>query len=209
MKSQRARTLLLGDWSRLIRDPADLLRLTFVVGAVLALPFGDVGQSLRLVLTVALVSVPRLLDMPRPFDLAFTLGMSLQAWGNVFGLFDQLGWYDKLVHVVLPMMTAPTLYVALVRLGVLPDTTERHERHRYVGLALVTTVLGLGLGALYEMYEFAVDHLADTNHIEGVTDTITDLIADAVGSALGGAGLVLWAAYGWSSSRRVPERRIP
>ena len=34
-----------------------------------------------------LVLVPRLLNLPRPFDLALVLDMSLQAWGNVFELF--------------------------------------------------------------------------------------------------------------------------
>lgn len=209
MTASRTKTLLLGDWSRLVRDPVDVLRGAFIVGALIEVATGDVADAARLVLTVGLVLVPRALNMPRPFDLAFTLGMSAQAWGNVFGLFERLSWYDMLVHTLLPMLAAPTAYVALVRLGVLPDLKEAREQHHRLGIFLVTFFLGTGFEAVYEVYEFVADRVLGTNLVAGEVDTATDLIASAVGSMLGGALLVVWSIYGWSSVRRLPPRRVP
>ncbi|KAA0273814.1 MAG: hypothetical protein EDQ89_03690 [Acidobacteria bacterium] len=86
--------LLVRDWGApFLRDPVDLVRLSFMVGAAALIVAGELGQAVRLGLTMVLVLVPRLLRLPRLFDLGFILGMSLQAWGNVFGLFESIsGW---------------------------------------------------------------------------------------------------------------------
>jgi len=80
--SARLRWLLLGDWTPVVRDPIDLFRLSFLGGAVATGLLGDWEQSLRLALTFAVTDVARLMDLPRPFDLAFNVGMGFQAWGT-------------------------------------------------------------------------------------------------------------------------------
>jgi hypothetical protein len=58
------------------------LRATFLLGAVIILLAGDFNNALRLGLTFALVLGARRLNLPRIFDLAFLLGMALQAWAT-------------------------------------------------------------------------------------------------------------------------------
>ena len=88
MADRRVRRLLLGDWNRWIRDPTDVLRAALLIGAVLLIVLDKNVEAAPLV-TVLIVLAPRLLDMPRPFDLGVVVAMSIQAWGNLFDLFDR------------------------------------------------------------------------------------------------------------------------
>jgi hypothetical protein len=198
-------TILLGDWSWWVRDPIDLLRLTYLVGFVVTVLIGNFAGAARLGVTAVFVYLARWIDLPRPFDLGFVIGMALQGWGNVLGLFDTYGWYDSVVHFVLSFWTAPLFYIGLARLGVVPDLSEDRERHPLLGIFIVTLSLGLAFGALYEVYEYVVDQFG-ANLAIGEADTVSDLALDASGSALGGLLLVGWATHGWRTTRRLPAR---
>ncbi len=202
------RKILLGDWTPLIRDPIDLLRVSFLIGLVVVAFLGDIGDFARLAVTAAFVYLARYIGLPRPFDLGFVIGMSLQGWGNVFDLFDRLSWYDTVVHFTLSLFVAPLLYIGLARLEVVPDPGHGVTRHRLLGLWLVTLSLGLAFGACYEIYEWFVDHVLGGHLHIGETDTVFDLTMDALGSALGGLLLVVWAKYGWTTTRRAPARQL-
>ena len=199
--------LLYGDWHPLLRDPIDLIRLTYLIGALVAISLGDVEGGARLGATALFVYIARVINVPRPFDLGFTLAMGLQGWGNVFGLFDSLSWWDTLVHCVLSLFAAPLFYIGLARLNVVPDLSEA-MRHHAVGIFVVTLSLGLAFGACYEIYEWVVDNVFGGNLHIGETDTVSDLTMDALGSAVGGALLTVWARYGWRTIRRVPAERV-
>jgi uncharacterized membrane protein YjdF len=200
--------LLLGDWNRWVRDPIDVLRATFLAGAGLFALLGEAGAAVRMALTFALVVVARLVSLPRPFDLGFIVGMALQAWGNALNLFNDWPWWDVVVHFVLPFFSAPTLYILLARLEVVPDLDEDTEAHHYLGILLVTFCLGLSVGAIYEMYEWFDTRVFGGGLHVGYGDTIADLFDDALASLGGGALLVWWATRGWGTTRRVPGRRL-
>jgi hypothetical protein len=199
----------LGDWGRWIRDPIDALRATYYLGAVVLLALGQLDDAVRLGLTAILVTLPRIVSVPRLFDLGFVLGMALQAWGNVFSLFTNLGWYDSLVHLTLSFWVAPLFYICLARLEVVPDLIgPRKPRRSLAGILIITLALGLAFGACYEVYEWAVDNLLGGNLYVSESDTALDLSLDAIGSAAGGALLVLWTTRGWHTIRRIPASRI-
>ena len=200
---------LVQDWKGPIRDPLDLLRATFLVGAVVALALGDVDSAVRLGLTFGLVILARQISLPRPFDLAFLVGMALQGWGNVFGLFDTFSWYDKVVHFVLPMAVAPVFYILLIRLDAVPDLAADTDGRHHAGIVLITASLGFAFGAIYEIYEYIAVHAFSAGLAIGYADTIGDLADDLVGSLLGGVFLVIWARFGWATSRRVSVAADP
>jgi len=184
----------------LLRDPVDLLRLAVFAGLVRTAFAGQVQIALELVVSLALMCVPRILFLPRGFDLAFALGISLEAWGNVLGFFGRYGWYDTFVHFALTMVAAPTAYLALARLGILPGPGLVGWRRPYIGMALISFLIGAGLEAVYEIYEFAVDH-ATASHLQlGNTDTVSDLAASSAGALVGGQLLVAWAASAMAGS---------
>jgi hypothetical protein len=197
------RKLLLGDWTPLVRDGIDMLRLALVIATVATLFAGDVDGALAFGFAAAFALLARVVNLPRPYDVGFVVVLTLHAAGEAFGWYDSLAWFDRVVHVVLPCLVAPVLYIGLARLDVLPDPRDdTHARH-YVGMAIVTFCLGMAVGGLWEIVEFSSDGMLDTALSEGNSDTVGDLVADAVGSILGALLLVAWAIWGWGSVRRV------
>ena len=199
-----SRRLVLGDWTPVVRDGIDVLRLVILGGALAYAVAGRPGAASLLAALGAVTVVARVVNLPRVYDLCLTAGMALQGFGETFGLYDQFVRFDDLVHFTLPMLTAPVVYIALARLDVVPDPRdETHLRH-YVGIAVVTAALGISIGALWEIYEWRSDAWLGTALSEGNDDTNGDLVRDTLGSLVGAALLVAWARFGWGSVRRIP-----
>ena len=198
------RRLVLGDWTAVIRDGIDVLRLAILVGAVCFWLAGDRGAAGILTLLGAVTVFARLVNLPRIYDLCLTAAMALQGFGEVFGLYDTFLRFDDLVHFTLPMLTTPVVYIALARLDVVPDPRdETHLRH-YAGIFLVTTSLGMAIGALWEIIEWRSDAWFGSDLSLDNDDTVGDLVRDTMGALVGAALLVVWARFGWGSVRRIP-----
>ena len=100
------------------------------------------------------------------------------------------------------------LYIALSRLGVVPDpATEAKRRTWLIGMALITLCIGVTMAAFYEIYEWVVDHWFGQHLVISETDTVTDLTDGFIGAAAGGLLLAGWAA-GELPTRR-PRRPLP
>ena len=203
-ESMDARRLLLGDWHPWLRDPIDVLRGLLVVGAAAFAFAGDGRGALLLGLAAAVAWAVRPVLLPRVYDLALVLALTLQAWGEALGLYDSITWFDNVVHFSLPFFGAPTLYIVLARVDVVPDPKdETHLRH-YVGIAIIAFALGVALGGLWEIVEWTSDNTLGSSLQIDNDDTVGDLIADSLGALCGAALLVCWARWGWGSVRRIP-----
>lgn len=194
---------------RVLTDPLDLMRLALLVGGIAALVAGPREQGVRLVLTFGIVLVPRALHVPRPFDLAFLLGMYFQAWGNLFGAFDHVYGYDKVVHFVLPTSLSALLYLMLVRYGLAPGFADQRGLHQRAGTLIVTAAFGLAFGGgLYELYEWFANTVLGANLYTTYGDTIGDLVDDTLGALVGGLLVSVWVARNWTTTRPgAPEPR--
>jgi hypothetical protein len=192
---------LVGDWNRVIRDPLDVLRLAPLIGAITTLIVGDTTHTGELVGAFLLVLAPRVLNVQRPFDLIFQLGMNLAVWGNVFGLFDKIYGYDKVVHFILPCGSAMMLYIALCHLRLVPDLSEDAGLHDRVAMVLVTLAFGLTVGGIFEMWEWFSNTVFGTEMFVTYGDSIGDLIDDALGALMGGVILLFWTGRGWGTWR--------
>ena len=198
------RTLLLGDWTPVIRDGIDVLRLIIFAGAGVYAADGRWGSAALLTALGSVTLVARLVNLPRLYDLALTLGMALQGFGETLGLYDQFIRFDDLVHFTLPMLTAPVVYIALARADVVPDPRDETHLQHYVGIGVVTAALGISIGALWELFEWRSDAWFGTALSEDNDDTNGDLFRDTLGSLVGAGLLVVWARFGWGSVRRIP-----
>src|SRR5687767_12919635 len=125
-----ARRLVMGDWSRVVRDPIDLLRLVFVVGSVWFVVTGDIKGVANLLVAATGALVARAVNLPRMYDLAFCVAMVFTGWGEALGLYDRISWYDNVVHFIVPMLSAQVAYIALARLEVVPDPRDDTGLHR-------------------------------------------------------------------------------
>ena len=123
------RRLVYGDWSWLVRDGLDVIRLAFFGGTI---AFAVQGRSTAVALTAASVVLllARIVDLPRWFDFGLIMAMTLIAYGTALGLYGNWFYYDKVVHGLSPVGYVPVLYIALVRLGVVPDPGEAIRERR-------------------------------------------------------------------------------
>ena len=196
---------MLADWHPVVRDPLDLLRAAFVLGAIAYIAV-DRASVVNLAFSSAAVVAVRFVALPQPYELAFIVAMALTGWGDALGLYHAFRHYDSFVHFLVPCGIAPIVYILLARSEVLPDLRQRTERHHRVGIFVVTLALGAAIGALWEVFEWCSDHALGSHLQHGQTDTIGDLLADTTGAALGAVLLVLWATRGWGTQRRIRPR---
>ena len=198
------RKLVMGDWSPIVRDPLDVLRLVFAVAAAGFAAAGDAAGAFNLALAFAVLVAARLANLPRVYDLAAIVALTFTQGGEALNLYDAIAWYDRVVHVVVPLLSVPD-HLPLPRAdrghaGSQPgDAAPPRGRHVH---RRVRARPG-GRGAV-EIFEWSSDGLFGSNLSEGNTDTVGDLIADACGSLAGGGLMVLWAKRGWGSVRRIP-----
>jgi uncharacterized membrane protein HdeD (DUF308 family) len=197
------RRLVYGDWTWFVRDGLDVLRCAFIAGTIV---FAVQGRSTAVALTAAsaVLLLARVIDLPRWFDFGLIVAMSLIAWGTALSLYGSWFYYDKVVHGLSPVGYVPVLYIALVRLGVVPDPGDAIRERRVArisGIFIVTLAIGMAVGAGYESVEWFEDKFLGGHFVGGLWDTETDLLCDEGGSLVGAAFLTVWALRGWTSRR--------
>jgi uncharacterized membrane protein YjdF len=192
--------LFLGDWSGLIRDPLDVCRIVFIGATIL---WGLSGQPVTvLVAASAVLILARIVSLPRFYDFSLIVVMVLIGWGEVLGLYDSWKGYDNVVHFTVPLLVTGLFYVLLVRLGVLPELSALTQVHQKFGFFLTAVMLGMAIGAGWEIVEWSLDEWAGANLVGTATDTATDLIWDTLGATGSAIILTLWSLGGHSLTRR-------
>jgi len=208
--------LLFGDWTPVLRDPLDLLRLSFAVASLGFLLTGHGAIAWHMFVDFLIVVAAARLNMPRLFDLLFILGWATQAWGNAAGLFNlnhctniRLGkanhvclGYDNFVHLVIPLTSIAPIYVLGLRLGVLPDVSRETAWPARFGTVLFAVLGVMAIEYVNEIWEYVAVNWLGLNLQIGYSDTIHDLALGILGSVLGGALIWVWAAKRWPTKRK-------
>jgi uncharacterized membrane protein YjdF len=192
--------LFLGDWTRVVRDPLDVLRLIFF-GATIV--WGLTGHPLTGLVAASLVLLlSRLASLPRFYDFSLIVVITLISWGEVLGVYDSWRYYDNVVHTTVPLLLTGVVYVLLMRLDVLPELRDLKRLSQRIGFFLIVLMLGMAIGAAWEIVEWTLDSTTGSNLATSVTDTATDLIWDTIGAAGSATILVLWSLGNHSLTRR-------
>lgn len=192
--------VVLGDWSRLVRDPLDVARIVYIGATIL---WGLSGRPVTVLVAASiLLIVARIVSLPRFYDFSLIVVMVLIGWGEVLGIYDSWRFYDNVVHFTVPLLVTGMIYVLLVRLGVLPELSELTQVHQKFGFFLTAVLLGMALGAGWEIVEWSLDEWAGANLVGSATDTATDLIWDTMGATGSALVLTLWSLGGHSLRRR-------
>lgn len=110
----------------------------------------------------------------------FAVAVLANAAGWILNLYNKIWWYDEALH--LGTTFAFTLVLALFAYGAVLSGARTHS----LLLILAIACIGVALGALWELAEWAYDQIVRPNVIKGRTDTMVDLIMDTVGALAAG-----------------------
>lgn len=109
--------------------------------------------------------------------------------GEVHGYYIKYWWWDAILHTGSGFLLGILGFLLVYVLNEKEDI-DIHMRPRFV--ALFAFMFAVGIGALWEIFEFAMDQIFGLNmQKSGLVDTMWDLIVDSVGA------LVI-ALLGWS-----------
>ncbi|WP_087207960.1 hypothetical protein [Yoonia vestfoldensis] len=119
--------------------------------------------------------------LPLPFLVATVVFIIASLiFGEVFDIYYRIWWWDMALHA--------SSAVALGMIGFL-FIYMLFEGDRFaappVAIAFLSFTFALSIGALWEIFEYAMDQSFGTNMQKSANDTMIDLITDAIGAAVG------------------------
>lgn len=169
-------------------------------------------MNLFLVITLmAVIAIPSLFPQKLPVFIPAEIQIFLVLFvfatlflGEVQNFYERIWWWDIALHtssgVLLGMLGF--LFVYMVNENRLVDVTMRPSF-----VALFAFFFGVGIGALWEIFEFAADQMLGLNmqkpmlgDSSGLTDTMWDLIVDTIGAAV-------ISVAGWRYMHRARRER--
>ena len=173
--------------SGIAETAADVLRALAVVGIIVAsVGWGPLSGVSLAVVAVGML-VPRLLGLRASVDIAFGIVVLVAVWSSVLDIYITTRWWDLPVHFVTNGLCAALLYIVLVQLRIVadPDSLPRPM----LSTVVVTTALGLGLGVIWEVFEWIGHTFLNPAIFVGYTDSIGDLVWGGAGALLAGCGM--------------------
>ncbi|MHB8605823.1 MAG: hypothetical protein ACYDCK_11265 [Thermoplasmatota archaeon] len=116
--------------------------------------------------------------------------------GDQFGLYAHIPYYDKALHLFIPLAVTYALFALSQSTRWVWSWTRVHPFE--VGLYVFSITLMLGV--FWEFFEFFADLYLGTSQQGGPHganfDTMTDLLADALGALVGSVAVASATAYG-------------
>ena len=166
-----------------------VLKIILAVGAVLEAIQGNWLYAIFTAGVVIVAFLPMLLGhrmhvrIPPEFELLAVIFVYASLYlGEVHNYYIKYWWWDILLHTgsgfILGIFGFLLVYVINEH-----DDLEMHMKPSFVGL--FAFMFALGMGALWEISEFAVDQLFQMDTQGGsLIDTMSDLIVDGIGALI-------------------------
>ncbi|MBI5599381.1 MAG: hypothetical protein HY890_06550 [Deltaproteobacteria bacterium] len=131
------------------------------------------------------------IQLPFELDLLITLALFLHTFfGEWLRFYERVEGWDKFLHLYGTAVTA--LYAFIV---VYSFHYTRKLRLTLPFIGLFTIVFAMALGAMWEIFEFAVDSLFAKSMQNGLSDTMWDMIYDFIGGAVVSVLGMLYVRY--------------
>lgn len=153
------------------------------------------------ILTVVLFMLPTMMakrakiSIPAPFQIVTLLFIFASMYlGEIHDFYNRYKWWDTLLHGSSAVILGYTGFLLIYALN---KDKKMHVRLSPFFMALFSFCFALAVGALWEIFEFAVDEIFGANmqkakNLElmygsfdtrlGVLDTMLDLIVDTIGA---------------------------
>ena len=165
----------------------NLLRLTLLAAAVLAIIYGSWFNLLIIVITLVFTFLPRLVEKKYkiyiPLDFEFVIIFFVYAClflGEVRGFYGRFWWLDIFLHTFSAIAFCFLGFIAFFLLF----KAEKIKTHP-AWIAIFSFCFSLTVAVLWEIFEFTMDQVFETNmQKSGLMDTMGDLISASVSSLL-------------------------
>lgn len=174
---------------RLNRQLTLLLKFILIAGAVLEAFQGNwlaAGATVGVVIVTFLpVALGQRFDVriPPEFELLAVVFVYASLYlGEVQGYYAKYWWWDSLLHAGSGLLLG---IFGFVLVHVMNEKEDLQLSMKPSFVALFAFLFALGIGALWEIFEFAVDQtFGTTMQKSGLVDTMWDLIVDGLGALL-------------------------
>lgn len=181
-----------------------VLRVLILASGIYNLFFGDIVFGFMTTLCWLLIMLPGFFTrnfikrLPIEFEILFFIIVFFQfILGHVHDFYAEVPYYDKFVHLFLPLLLG---LISFVLLFTMYATGKLKASIGFI--ALLAILIAIAIGALWEICEYLFDQILYGNlpnwpHFQGngqqdaLTDTMTDLMFDTVGGIIG-AFLAVW-----------------
>jgi uncharacterized membrane protein YjdF len=188
-----------------------LLELVMAGQLLLLLQRGDYPQAAFVAGIMAVTLAPALsrrLSVEIPSEVEMTAVLFIFATlflGEVRDYYERYWWWDMALHTTSGLLLGILGFMIVYVLNE-DRSVDLHMRPSFV--ALFAFFFAVALGAIWEIFEYAMDRFAGTNmqpatpgDPSGLSDTIHDLIVDTLGAAV-------VSLAGWRYLKREHRHRI-
>jgi len=164
-----------------------IFRVIVVLAGIIAVINNDWTNFALSILTLIVLFLPSIIerrlsvDFPSEFEIAVVIFIFAALYlGEMRAYYIKYWWWDLFLH------TFSALIIGAIGFS-LVDILNKNEKIAIklspVFVSIFSFCFALAIGALWEIYEFAMDTLFGLNmQKSGLVDTMTDLIVDALGA---------------------------
>ncbi len=165
------------------------LQAVLLIGAVLSAFQGQWVTTISVLGIIMVTLAPVVLGkrfrvfVPPEFEaLAIVFVFASLFLGEVRGYYVRFWWWDTVLHTASGFLLG-ILGFLLVHVLNEKEDIELHMRPAFV--ALFAFMFAVGMGAIWEIFEFGMDQIFGMNMQKtGLVDTMWDLIVDTIGAAV-------------------------
>lgn len=185
-----------------VRYESWLLRALIAAAATFALmqrqPISAMGGFVAFVVSFAPLVPARRAGVPRLAELAWVLGVALTGISTALNVYDHVTHWGKFVHAA-----DAFLFVALVSVLLLGyrDRLRLELPDELAGALAIFGGIAFGVG--WEIVEFTIDWVFDTDLQKSNTDTMTDFLANDVATVVAALLVVRLYSHVLSSRSRL------
>lgn len=163
------------------------LKLILAFGALLLLFQGRLQPAIEVAIILVITFLPVLLGnrfrvkIPHEFESLAVVFVYLSLFlGEVQGYYVRFWWWDLVLHMGSGFLLGILGFLLVYVMNEKEDVElDLHPKF----IAFFAFMFAVGMGALWEIFEFAADQLLGTNmQKSGLVDTMWDLIVDVIGA---------------------------
>lgn len=165
------------------------LKLILGFGAVLLLLQGRLQPAIEVTVILCITFLPVLLGnrfqvkIPHEFETLAVVFVYLSLFlGEVQGFYVRYWWWDMVLHAGSGFLLGILGFLLVYVLNKKEDVEmDLHPKF----IAFFAFMFAMGMGALWEIFEFTIDQMLGTNmQKSGLVDTMWDLIVNTIGALI-------------------------